>query len=147
MPDVLEQQLTVGFAVNSISVVTGSTGNLTSWNPGANNTVLAIFAVEPYLFIGGSFTIVGGQVRTRLASFNLYDGSLTSWNPSANGDVRCFSSKGSILYVGGTFTLIAGITRNRIAGVSISTGAGSKNITSSLCLPVAVSTPLYIAWK
>lgn len=110
---------------NYIASVDLSTGNLTSWNPGTNNTVLAIFVAEPYLFIGGQFTSVGGQSRLRLASFNLNDGSLTTWNPSANGDVRCFSSDGSILYVGGSFTSItqgATRTRNYLAAFSINTG-------------------------
>ncbi|MFN3134518.1 MAG: PQQ-binding-like beta-propeller repeat protein, partial [Candidatus Kryptonium sp.] len=110
---------------NYIASIDLSTGNLTNWNPGANNTVLAIFVAEPYLFIGGQFTNIGGQIRNRLASFNLNDGSLTTWNPSANGDVRCFSSYGSILYVGGDFTSItqgAARTRNRLASFNINTG-------------------------
>ncbi len=110
---------------NRIASIDLSTGNLTNWNPGADNTVLAIFVAEPYLFIGGQFTNVAGQSRVRLASFNLNDGSLTTWNPSANGDVRCFSSSGSILYVGGAFTSITqGVARarNRLASFSLETG-------------------------
>ncbi|MDW8030016.1 MAG: hypothetical protein RMK94_16685, partial [Armatimonadota bacterium] len=112
-------------ARNYIASIDLSTGNLTSWNPGANNNVLSMHIAGGYLFIGGQFTSVAGQSRTRLASFNLSDGTLTLWNPAANGDVRAFASSGSILYVGGAFTSItqgASRARNYLASFNISTG-------------------------
>jgi uncharacterized delta-60 repeat protein len=75
-------------------------------------------AVQPdgRILVGGDFTNIGGQPKSRLARLNA-DGSLdATFDPNANNTVRCMAvqSDGKIL-VGGRFTTIGGQTRNRIA--------------------------------
>ena len=99
-----------------------------SWVPNANGTVyaLAISADGSRLYAGGSFTIIGGTSRNRLAAVNAASGSIDPlWNPNANNTVNALalSADGARLYVGGSFTTIDGTSRNRLAAVSATSGA------------------------
>jgi hypothetical protein len=93
-------------------------GNLTGFNPNLNQIVYALATdVNGNLFVGGSFTTVGGSTtRNRLAKFDS-TGNLTSFNPNLNNNVRAFViDNNDNLYVGGLFSSIGGsITRNRLA--------------------------------
>ena len=87
----------------------------TSFDPGANSTVLAL-AVQPdgKILVGGEFTTLGGggtgtTTRARIGRLNA-DGSLDiSFNPGANNwvDVLAVQPDGKIL-VGGWFTTLGG---------------------------------------
>ncbi len=72
---------------------------------------VAIDSVNNTVYIGGSFTSVCGQPRTRLAAMNLTTGALRPWNPTANNDVRTMYVHKNALYIGGMFTLISGSSR------------------------------------
>lgn len=99
---------------------------LDGFNPGANNTVVAL-AVQPdgKVLVGGFFTALGGgtgtTARSRIGRLHA-DGSLdTSFDPGANGTVLTIvvQSDGRIL-VGGDFTTLGGggtgtVARSRIA--------------------------------
>lgn len=77
-------------------------------------------------YIGGTFTHVGGQARSRLAHINS-DGSLDgTWNPGANRVVRALAVSPSGVFAGGDFTSIGGEPRNLIAKLSAS-GAGAAD--------------------
>lgn len=80
------------------------------------------------IYIGGSFSHIGGIQRNRLAHINA-DGSLdSSWDPGVNGTVYSLERDGTTLYVGGQFTDIGSQARNRIAAVDTTTGTpGSWN--------------------
>jgi trimeric autotransporter adhesin len=92
--------------------------------PNTNGRVNAVAYLGGTVYIGGSFTSVNGQPRSRLAAFNAADGRLLSWNPGANGVVRALkvSPAGTRVYVGGDFTVVAGVARARIAALSPSSG-------------------------
>lgn len=92
--------------------------------PNTNGRVNAVAYLGGTVYIGGSFTSVNGQARSRLAAFNAADGTLLSWNPGANGVVRALkvSPAGTRVYVGGDFTVVAGVARARIAALSPSSG-------------------------
>jgi hypothetical protein len=94
-----------------------------SWNPDASGGVMAVAVSGSTVYAGGSFAIIGGTPRNRLAAIHT-DGSLQSWNPDAGSTVYALVVSGTTVYAGGQFTTIGGIPRNRI--VSINTD-GSVN--------------------
>ncbi|MCS7084604.1 MAG: hypothetical protein NZ534_00830, partial [Bacteroidia bacterium] len=90
--------------------------------PAVNGQVFALLRVGDILYIGGSFSDVGGQPRNNLAAVNLTDGSVTSWNPNANNQVFAleYNSDNGWIYIGGSFTQISSTPRNRAAAVTAS---------------------------
>jgi signal peptidase I len=115
-----------GSARKHLASIDLTTGNLTSWNPGADNTVRA-FALDTtnnVLYAGGDFYNVNGSYRPRLASFSTVDGSLTSWVSSTGPtvDALAVDPANSVLYVGGTFTSGNLTLRSRLEAVSTTTG-------------------------
>src|SRR4051812_44610777 len=58
---------------------------------GTVNTDGPVYAILPLgnrIYIGGDFTHVNGQNRTRLAAIDATTGQLTDWAPAANGWVE-----------------------------------------------------------
>lgn len=72
-------------------------------------------------YIGGSFTAVGGLLRSHLAHI-LPDGSVAPWDPSPNGWIGDIVVQGEHVYVGGKFSRIGGKDRNLIAVLDAVTG-------------------------
>jgi flagellar hook capping protein FlgD/beta-propeller uncharacterized protein DUF5122 len=104
---------------------TAATGNATSWNPNANNTVLALDLTPNALNVGGRFTSIGDSTRDFIASLDLAAGKATSWNPNANNVVATIARYGSVLYAGGDFTSIGGQTRHNVAALDVTGRATS----------------------
>jgi hypothetical protein len=97
-----------------------------SSSAGANRRVTAIAGAGDRVYIGGSFTAVGGQPHTGLAALDAATGRLVaSWRADATGgpvEALAASPDGRMLYVGGDFTAVGGTARRRLAAVS--TGGG-----------------------
>ncbi len=120
------------YARSYIAAIDASTGNPTSWNPGANDYVEALAVSGSTVYAGGRFTSIQGAsggpyTRNRLAAINASTGNPTSWNPNLNGMVRAVVISGSTIYAGGSFTSIQGSSggpyaRNYIAAIDASTG-------------------------
>lgn len=103
-----------------------TTGDLTSWNPGVNQTVRSLVATETRVFLGGAFVLVGGQSRNRIAAVDTANGAVIgAWNPGASGNVNFLeaSPDGTKVYAGGPFATIAGAARKGCAEIDASTGA------------------------
>ncbi|HXP63751.1 MAG TPA: hypothetical protein VN829_24810, partial [Dongiaceae bacterium] len=80
------------------------------WNPGADNSVLAIAQQsDGKLLVGGDFASLGGQSQLGLARLNA-DGSLDgSFNPGAGRGVKALGVQlDDNILVGGAFTNLAG---------------------------------------
>ena len=77
-------------ARNHVAAFNIVTGKLVKWNPNANGTVRAIQVVGTTVYLGGSFTQVGGVGRARLAAVNNSTGAPTAWKPGANAEVLAF---------------------------------------------------------
>ena len=84
-----------------------------NWNPDANSTVYAVAVFGTNIYIGGSFTNVGGFAQSRIAKLHYYYGyPLTNvWQNGANSTVYALATAANSVYIGGAFTNIA--TKNR----------------------------------
>uniref|UniRef100_UPI001E3E9149 PKD domain-containing protein n=1 Tax=Propioniciclava soli TaxID=2775081 RepID=UPI001E3E9149 len=103
-----------------------TTGVMTSWAPQVNGRIRVVTASPDgsRIYIGGSFSQVNGQPRSRVAAFNTSDGSLVAtFAPSAGSDVFGITATNSAVYMGGWFTTMNGVARTRLAAVSASNGA------------------------
>jgi hypothetical protein len=108
-------------ARNRLAAFDSSGALVTSWNPNANGAVNAV-AVDPgsgLVFVGGTFTSIGGRPHTRLAAIDPVTGAPTSWNPAPNGQVDDLLVANGRLYVVGRFTTMAGSSRTRMAAFDL----------------------------
>ena len=120
----------VGDSVRNNLAHIDSLGRVSPWNPNTNDIVRSIAISGSTLYAGGDFTFVSGQLRRKLAAFNLTTGALTSWNPNANGDVRSIAILDSTIYVAGEFSTIGGQNRDYIAALDSTTGSATSWIAN-----------------
>lgn len=93
----------------------------TTWSPSFNGQIksLAVSADGKILYVGGDFTAVDGQVRNRLAAFDLGTHQLVAgFAPDINNTVNAIAVKGDRVYIGGDFTKINGLWRIRLAALA-----------------------------
>jgi hypothetical protein len=100
--------------------------SLYGWNPGTNGVVLKMEPVDSLrLFLGGDFSLVGGDTCTRGAIVSRSDSFavVANWNPKCNDTVfaACRDTFGR-LYVGGAFYALGGVERNNLCAVSTVSG-------------------------
>jgi hypothetical protein len=100
-------------------------GNLTAWNPIANNRVRALAVRGGIVYAGGVFTAIGGQPRTMIAALDAASGAATAWNPNAGVRVDDLAVGEGTVYAGGGFTSIGGAPRNFIAALDATSGAAT----------------------
>ena len=98
-----------------------------AFDPNVGSPSSAVFALAlggGALYVGGTFTSVGGQTRNRLAAVDAATGALvTAFGPGVNGlDVSALALDGSTLYTGGQFSSVGGQARNGLAAVDAATG-------------------------
>lgn len=71
---------------NNIAALDASTGALTAWNPNAiggfSPGILALAVSGSTVYVGGQFTVIGGQLRNNIAALDISTGSATAWDPS-----------------------------------------------------------------
>jgi large repetitive protein len=99
---------------------------ITTFNPVLNGEVKSVAASPDgtRLYIGGSFTTVGGVTRNRIAALDPTTGALiTAFNANSNGLVNAVTATNSVVYLGGNFATIGGAARGKLAAVSAATGA------------------------
>jgi hypothetical protein len=104
--------------------------NVLNWSPtvsGDTNSfgtrIYALVASGNTIYLGGSFTAVGGQTHDCLAAVDT-SGNVLTWNPgvhvSTGVDVRALAVNGSTIYAAGDFTSIGSQSRNGLAAISSS---------------------------
>jgi uncharacterized repeat protein (TIGR01451 family) len=79
------------------------------------------------LYLGGSFSKVGGYVRNYLAALEASTGRVTNWAPQVASYtymfvIRSLAVSGQVVYVGGNFHSISGAARSNIAAVDATRG-------------------------
>ncbi|MDL4772334.1 MULTISPECIES: hypothetical protein [Thermomonosporaceae] len=104
-----------------------TTGNLiTSFNHSLNGQGLRIVASPDgkRVYVGGEFTTVDGQARSRIAAFDTATGKLVAgFAPKVSNKVRGIAASNSTVYIGGNFFNVNGKSRTRLAAVKASNGA------------------------
>ena len=84
------------------------------------------------VFLGGSFTKVGGKGHQRLAAVDATTGApITTFKPTIDAEVMTLSLAGSDVYAGGMFTTINGATHDYIAALNTASGATDPAFTGS----------------
>ena len=117
-----------------------TTGAVSAWNPDVNGTVSAVVVSTDctHVYLGGSFTAVGGTSVTNLAEVNATTGTVTTaFRPQPNNEVYSLALTSSQLIAGGLFTSIGTGSRTALASVSPTTGV----ITSYANLGVSGKIP------
>ena len=103
--------------------LTDTSGTVDSWNPNASAEVKTITTDSSFIYVGGSFTTLGGTARNRAGRYNKSDGTLNTWNPNVGSSVvNKIAVDSSHVYIGGNFTSINTVpssTRNRLARTPI----------------------------
>lgn len=97
-----------------------------TWNPNANLSAraIAVSASGDVIYVGGSFTTVGGMSRPRLAKLNPTTGAAdSSFNATVGaGNVSALALDSTNLYAGGSFNSIGGQSRNLLAVLNPASG-------------------------
>ena len=102
-----------------------------TWDPhatGSGEGVTSLAVSGSDLFVGGSFTNIGGQPRNRLAKLSTTGTGAAdaTWAPSANSTVYGLALDGGNLYAAGQFTKIGALDRFGLARMP-TTGAGAPD--------------------
>lgn len=108
------------------------TGNVASWNPGADAIVRAIMVDSlSQIWVGGDFATLGGSSRGRLGRFTSAM-VLDSFDGGSNDKVFCIAQNGAAIIAGGAFTTVSGGTaRVGLASFVQTTGALNAAVLSS----------------
>jgi len=134
-------QTRMGIAALEKANVGDATGRaITDWDPNPQGgTVNTMTLSGTTLYVGGTFTSIGEQTRSRIAAIDTVgagDGTgraNAAWNPNVTGNsVNESLISGTKLYVGGDFSVIGQQNRNSIAvldTVGTGDGTGKANAT------------------
>jgi hypothetical protein len=113
---------------NGAAAFNATTGALLKWNPNVNGNVRTIAVVKTRVYLGGTFSKVGGRARSNIAAVNTTTGALAQWNPGASRSVFIIrQGPNGNLFVGGDFGNFGGRTRHHLAEVARS---GSAPVSS-----------------
>src|SRR5436190_1377034 len=98
-----------------------------TFDPAPTANIRALARSGSTLFVGGSFSSIGGKTRNALAALDGSTGKATSWDAGANNAsgsprVEALTVSGSTLFVGGIFTGIGGESAGNVAALDVSTG-------------------------
>ena len=113
---------------SGLAALDPGTGFATAWNPGPGPTFTYVRSIVPAgntVYVGGSFSTVGGSDRASLAALDAATGQATAWDPGADGPVGALALAGGTLYVGGAFTHAGGQERLRAAAIDTATGTAT----------------------
>jgi hypothetical protein len=98
---------------NHAAAIDLTTGQLLPWDPNVSNSVNAIAVDGGTVYLGGTFTSVGGAGRKNLAAVDATSGALLKSfkAPSLNGGVMAIAVSAGHVYAGGAFTTVGGAPR------------------------------------
>ncbi len=146
---------------NNLAAIELATGAVTAWNPDVGGGAVEAMTLSRdgrALYIGGSFTTVGGVARNNLAVIDTTTdtNNVGDWDPDPDGPVNALalSQDGLGVYVGGAFTAFQGgaVSRAYLASVHALTGdvnpwfTGVDDVVHTL-LPSASGTTLFIGGR
>lgn len=110
-------------AASHLAAIDAATGNPAAVTlPAVSGGTVKTLALSPdgrTLYLGGTFTQVGGVYRSRIAAIDLATGALTRWFPKPNGPVKAIAVSASTVYFGGGFALVDKQPRARLAAAGV----------------------------
>ena len=115
-----------------IAAVSAIGGQLTPWNPVANDVVRVLRLAGDSIYAGGRFTHIGGKSRNRLARMNVSSNAADEWNPNVSDTVYAIALAEGRVFFGGDFFTVGGETRQFIASVEAA-GSGLTTLWNPLC--------------
>lgn len=117
---------TVAGQARNRAAAVGTDGTLAAWNPDAGSAagsrVHAIAVSGSTVYLGGTFTTIGGSTRSLAAAVGT-DGTLLPWNPSVTGtsvNAIVVPSSESRIFLGGSFFQVGGSSKLNLAAVETS---------------------------
>ncbi|AGS80521.1 hypothetical protein [Leptospira alstonii] len=124
-----------GVSRNGIAALDVTTAGVLSWYPnggvlGGEGYRLLLSSDTNKVYIGGSFTQIGGVGREKIAAFDASTGSVIgTWGPTsppagagASPHVKDMVQIGNTLFIGGAFGVISGQGRLGFAALNANTG-------------------------
>jgi len=95
-------------------------------------SVLAMSTYGSDLFVGGPFTVIGGQNRNRLAKLNDSTGAVdTKWNPNLNNEANTIVAENANVYAGGQFSNVGGFAIRAFVKIPVTTALVWKGVVSN----------------
>jgi outer membrane protein assembly factor BamB len=126
---------------NRVAAFNIATGALLPWNPNASGTVQAIAVKGSTVYLGGSFTKVGGKGHQRLAAVDATTGTpIAAFKPTMDAEVLTLALAGSDVYAGGMFTTVNGAAHTYLAALNGTSGVLDPAFTGSADNGVLAST-------
>jgi hypothetical protein len=111
---------------NHLAAVSASTGELLPWNPAPDGTDIRSIAVSPdggTVYVGGTFTKIGGANRTNAAALSAATGQATAFVANTNATVRQIRFIDGRMYMVGSFWRVNNLSRGNGAEVDPTTGS------------------------
>ena len=102
-----------------VAAIDARTGRLLGWNPGVNGRVSAIAVFGRRVYLGGTFSRVGGRPRRNVAAVGRRRGHVKPWNPGADAGVHAIVlGRSGGVFLGGEFRRVGGARRRGLAKVA-----------------------------
>lgn len=113
---------------NHIAALDATTGTPTSWDPNVSDdstgivTVQALEVCGSAVYVGGSFTRIGGLTRNHIAALDAATGEATDWDPNVDGPpgtgIFALAVGDETIYVGGRFRLVGDHAQSNVAAIA-----------------------------
>ncbi|MFO0702718.1 MAG: PQQ-binding-like beta-propeller repeat protein [Candidatus Andersenbacteria bacterium] len=124
-----------GTARVGLAAVVKSTGAVTAWDPAiapAAASINRIILSGTTLYVGGTFTSIGGAARTGLAALDTAVNSnmATAWNPTLSpAGLTTMALTGTTMFIGsGSLSTVNGLSRPRLAVVTTTVDSGASMV-------------------
>jgi hypothetical protein len=128
---------------NHVAAIDLDTDTLLPWNPNASGTVetIAVNSTTDTVYLGGSFTKVGGKGHARLAAVDDGMGApVATFKATANKAVMALQVSGATLFAGGNFTTMDGAASSYVSALTLDTGAVVAGWSGAADAPVLAET-------
>ena len=113
-----------------VAAIDAGTGAVVPWSGDATADGISVDAMQvegSRIYVGGTFTVMGGKPRNHLAALSTATGLATDWNPDVGGHGRNTSINdlrvdGQTVYAGGDFGTMGTADRRDLAAIDADTG-------------------------